>query len=182
LDYNDFLSVTGKPEQKVERKLLITYVNAAEFGESYSSARVWVPVGRGVEGSAYEFNAAVNTRTDILGITETTVDNTAPSQSLDPMTLRKGNKVQLKISDIMSRRALSELSLFEVMVVHAYLENGILPTDMDYYAEVQKNCTISPSSLGGSSHVDMPITINYSNDVTYGTVSDLKNPTFAPKA
>jgi hypothetical protein len=36
---------------------------------------------------------------------------------------------------------------------------------------MHKNCTVNPTSIGGSAFVDMPIEITYSNDITKGTVS-----------
>ena len=43
----------------------------------------------------------------------------------------------------------------------------------------EKNCTITPDSIGGSGTVGFPYTINYSNDKTYGTVPEITaNPTF----
>ena len=43
-----------------------------------------------------------------------------------------------------------------------------------YEAEVHKNCTLTPQSVGGSSYVDMPIDINFSNDKVHGTVDNYK--------
>ena len=40
-----------------------------------------------------------------------------------------------------------------------------------FEAEMQKNCTINITSIGGSAYVDMPIEIAYSNDITKGTAT-----------
>lgn len=106
------------------------------------------------------------------------------SQSFDPMTLRKGSKVHSRIIDIIERGALSELSLFECMIVRGYMEETYTDTEEPpvthtvYHAEIHKGCTITPQSEGGSSHVDMPISIDFSGDKTLGTVNSLSSPTF----
>ena len=52
-------------------------------------------------------------------------------------------------------------------------------TNSGYDADIQKNCTISPKSIGGSAYVDMPIEVSYSNDKTRGTVKFVDGePTF----
>lgn len=152
--------------QKAERKLLVTCVNTAKNSET----KEWTVIGAGVEDSSVEYNADIETITDILGITETTVNKLEPSQSLEPMTIRGGNKLLFKLNDIVERNAVSELSQFEVLLIRAYIDEG---TDgaHKYHAELHNNCTITPQSVGGSAYVDMPITINYSNDKTLGTVN-----------
>ena len=53
-----------------------------------------------------------------------------------------------------------------MLTVYSYVGD----TSAGYDADLQKNCTISPSSIGGSAYVDMPIEVSYSNDKTRGTV------------
>lgn len=160
-----------KENQKAQRRLLATYVNVGE-----SDSPQWEVIGAGVEESAIEYNNEVNSVTDILGITETDISKNAPKQSLEPFTIRGGSKVHQKLLDILRRNALSELSLFEVMVVEGYMgEEGSLA------AEVHSGCTIEVESKGGSGSVDMPISIYFSNNKTLGTVDGLtKSPTFTP--
>ena len=159
---NDF---SLSENQKAERKLLVTCVNTGS-----TDSPEWTVIGAGVEDSSVEYNADIETITDILGITETTVNKLEPSQSLEPMTIRGGNKVLFKLNDIVERNAVSELAQFEVMLIRAYIDEGTEGTHK-YHAEVHKNCTITPQSVGGSSYVDMPISINFSNDKTLGTVN-----------
>lgn len=150
--------------QKAERKLLVTAVNTGT-----TAAPAWQIVGVGVEDSSIEYNPDTETITDILGITETTVKKLETAQSLDPMTVRGGSALALKLYNQVKYQRLSELSMYEVMQIHAYV--GAAGA---YEAEVHKNCTITPKSLGGDSNVDMPIDINFSNDKTHGTVNDYK--------
>jgi hypothetical protein len=168
ITFNDSASPRAK------RELLVTAVNVATSGTDD-----WAVIGAGIEDSAIEFNADVQTVTDILGKTETRVNKIEPQQSFDPHTIKTGSKLSVKLLDIMSRNALSELSGFDVLVIHAYIgSSGAL------YAEKHKNCTIVPTSIGGSSDVDMPIDVYFSNDKVIGTASNYKGSgiTFTPAA
>lgn len=149
--------------QKAERKLLVTAVNVGTSAEP-----VWQVVGAGVEDSSLELNPDTETVTDIRGVTETTVNKLEISQDLDPMTVRGGSKLAFKLHDIIARKAWSEFSMFEILLITAYIGDS---TD-GYYAEKHINCTLTPQSLGGSAYVDMPINISFSNDKTLGTVDN----------
>ena len=156
--------------QKAERKLLVTAVNVGDSISDNSGTPEWQVVGAGVEDSSIEFNPDQETVTDILGITETTVNKFETSQDLEPMTIRGGSKLAVKLYNQIKYKRMSEFSMYEVMQIHAYVgddTNG-------YEAEVHKNCTLTPQSVGGSSYVDMPININYSNDKVHGTVNTYK--------
>ena len=155
--------------QKAERKLLVTAINVGESIGTGTGAAEWEIVGVGVEDSSIEFNPDVETITDILGITTTTVNKLEVSQSLEPMTVRGGSKLAIKLYNQIKYNRLSELAMYEVMQIHAYVgEAG------QYEAEIHKGCTVTPQSLGGDSTVDMPIDINFSNDKIHGTVNDYK--------
>ena len=158
-----------KDGQKAERKLLVTAINVGDSITSGTGTPKWEIVGVGVEDSSIEYNPDTETITDILGITETTVNKLETAQSLDPMTVRGGSELAIKLHNIVKYQRLSELSMFEVMQIHAYVGE-----DGEYEAEVHKNCTITPQSVGGDSYVDMPIDINYSNDKIHGTVDNYK--------
>ena len=171
--------------QRAERKLLMTFVNAASFTNmtTYHSSPVWQLVGSGVEESSIEYNPTVNTVTDILGVTETTVDEFQMSRSLDLMTVKGGSKLHKKLVDIIERGAKSEFALFEVLIVRSHLKESDGETTPTYafHAELHKGCTVYPTSEGGSAYIDMPITINYSGDKELGvaTINDsTKVPTF----
>ena len=155
--------------QKAERKLLVTCVNVGDSIMAESGTPEWQPVGVGVEESSIEYNPDTETITDILGITETTVNKLEVTQSLEPMTVRGGSKLAEKVYDQVKYNKLSEMAMWEVMQIHAYVG-----TEGAYEAEVHKNCTLTPQSLGGSSNVDMPIEISFSNDKIHGTVNDYK--------
>lgn len=163
---NDFNVGAGV---KATRKLLMTYVDVSE-----TETPEWELVGRGVEDSSIELNPNTETVTDILGITETSVTKWEPNQSFDPNTVKGGSKLNFKLHKIWQDKTPELLSKFKVLIVYAYV--GEAPT---FDAEVQKNCTINITSLGGSAYVDMPIEIQFSNDSEKGTVN-IENgvPTF----
>ena len=159
--------------QKADRKLLMTFANVGTAGgPDYE----WEIMGRGVEDSSIEYNHDTNQTTDILGMSDTDVSPAKPAQELDPNTIRGGNKLSEKLLDIERRKALSELGTFDVLVVHCYLGTA---TTGPFTAEVPKNSTIVPTSLGGSSYVGMPLTVYLSNDMDLGTVTIAEGvPTF----
>ena len=155
---------------RAARKLLKTYVNVGE-----SASPEWFLAGRGVEESAIELNPETETITDILGVTETSVTKWEPAQSFEPFTVRGGSKLAFKLHEIWVNKQPELLSQFEVLIVYSYVgkETG------GYEAELQKNCTINITSIGGSAYVDMPIEITYSNDSTKGKVTfEDGKPTF----
>lgn len=156
---------------KAARKLLRTYVDVSgEFG-SYD----WYLVGAGVEESAIELNADTETVTDILGITTTTVNKWEPAQSFDPFTVKGGSKLAFMLHQIWQDKTPEKLSNFDVLIVYKYIGEE----SAGYEAEIQKNCTIDITSIGGSAYIDMPIKIVYSNDSERGTVTfDGDKPTF----
>ena len=158
-----------KDGQKAERKLLVTAVNVGDSITKGSGTPEWQIIGVGVEDSSIEYNPDTETITDILGITETTVNKLETSQTLEPMTVRGGSKLAVTLYNQIKYNRVSEFAMYEVMQIHAYVG-----TDGAYEAEVHKNCTITPQSLGGDAYVDMPIDINYSNDKVHGTVDNYK--------
>lgn len=152
--------------EKAMRKLLVTCVNVGDSITDADGTPVWEIVGAGVEDSSVEYNPDIETTTDILGITETNVNKFETSQSLDPCTVRGGSTLSVKLYNQVKYNRYSEMSQYEVMVI-----SGYVGSTGAYEAEVHKNCTITPKSVGGSSYVDMPIDINYSNNKTHGTVN-----------
>ena len=166
--------------QKAERKLLVTCVNVGDSITQTGGTPEWQPVGVGVEDSSIEFNPDTETVTDILGITETTVKKFETSQDLDPMTIRGGSKLAVKLYNQIKYNRMSEFAMYEVMQIHAYVGS-----EGAYEAEVHKNCTLTPQSMGGDANVDMPINISFSNDKVHGTTDNFKYGTvitFTPEA
>ena len=147
---------------KAPRKLLKTYVNVGE-----ERAKEWFLVGVGVEDSSIALNPNTETLTDITGVTTTDVTKWEPNQTFDPFTVKGGSKLAFLLHDIWLNKTPEKLSQFEVLICYNYVGNE----SEGYDAELQKNCTINITSIGGSAYVDMPIEISYSNDSTKGTVT-----------
>ena len=161
------------PGLKADRKLEMIFVNMGT-----RETAEWEILGRGVEEASVAFNHDTNQATDILGITDTVVSPAKPEFDLDPCTIRGGQKLSEKLLDIERRNAIAELGQFEILHVHCYL--GTAPS---FTAELHKNCTIVPQSLGGSSYVDMPMNVYLSNDKPLGTVTIANGvPTFKADA
>lgn len=154
---------------KAKRPLLLTYVNVGDSSEE------WEVLGRGVEDSSITFNPNSTTVTDILGFTETDVKSWGATQQFTPYTVRGGSKLALKLHEIWLNKTPELLSQFKVLIVYKYIGDST----EGFEAETQENCTISPDSLGGSTYVDMPITITFSNISTRGKVTYTgEKPTF----
>jgi len=151
--------------QRAERKLLIT---VAEWMEGSTQTREIL--GRRTEDSSIEYNADIETTTDILGINYTDVNRTQPQQDFDPYLILGGSKLGAKLNDIRKRNALSELDQFTVYIITAFAG-----TSGAYEAEKHIGCTIIYNSIGGDSNVNMPISVYLSNNCTNGTVSKLSD-------
>ena len=152
--------------QRAERKLLIT---VAEWSEGGSSS-VREILGRRTEDSSIDYNADIETTTDILGINYTDINRTQPQQDFDPYLILGGSKLGAKLNDIRRRNAISELNQFTVYIITAFAG-----TDGAYEAEKHTECTITYNSIGGDSNVNMPISVYFSNNITVGTVDKLSD-------
>ena len=163
-----------REHQRAERKLLIT---VAEWKDENGSITIDGAkynreiLGRRTEDSSIEYNADIETSTDILGINYTDVNRTQPQQDFDPYLILGGSKLGAKLNDIRKRNALSELDQFNLYVITAYIGDST----NGYEAERHVNCTITYNSLGGDSNVNMPISVYFSNDSVTGTVDKLKD-------
>ena len=175
IDYTEeFLADNAKAQngQKIPRRLLITYLN---LGELYRLATVAKPtrfigLGRGVEDSSLEFNPDTEKVTDIFGNTETTVNKIEIAQNFSPVTLRVGSELHKIMLQILDEKDFSRLSTFDILVVKAFWAHTF--NGVTYFpAELHRNCTVTPQSLGGSNYVDMPINTDLSNDKLVGWAS-----------
>lgn len=157
--------------QRAERKLLLTVAEWTE-GTGTSASQVRELLGRRTEDSSIEYNADIQTSTDILGINYTDINKTQPQQDFDPYLILGGSKLGALLDDIRRRNALAELSQFTLYVITAYIDTGSGTTHA-YQAEKHINCTITYNSLGGDANVNMPISVYFSNESVTGTVDKL---------
>lgn len=151
--------------QRAPRKLLIT---VAEWTDGSTQKRE--VLGRRTEDSSIEYNADIETTTDILGINYTDVNRTQPQQDFDPYLILGGSELAAKLNDIRRRNAIEELSQFTIYIITAFVG-----TAGSYEAEKHVNCTIAYNSIGGDTNVNMPISVYLSNDITNGTVDKLSD-------
>lgn len=159
--------------QRAERKLLLT---VAEWTEG--DAQVREILGRRTEDSSIEYNADIETTTDILGNNYTDVNRTQPQQDFDPFLIMGGGKLAEKLNDIRRRNAVSELNQFTLYEITAY--KGAVGA---YEAVKHVDCTIAYTSIGGDVNVNFPISAYFSNKLTLGTVDKLSDDfTFTPDA
>ena len=144
--------------QRAARKLLIT-VAAWTEGSGTSATEVREILGTRTEDSSIEYNADIETTTDIRGINYSDVNRTQPQQDFDPYLILGGSKLGEKLNDIRRRNAVTELNQFTVYVITAFKgEAGA------YEAECHTGCTIAYTAIGGDSNVNMPISVYLSND------------------
>lgn len=149
--------------QRAERKLLIT---VAEWQEGSTAVREIL--GKRTEDSSIEYNADVETTTDVLGINYTDLNRTQPQQDFDPYLILGGSKLGALLNDIRRRNAISELNQFTMYIITAFAGSSGA-----YEAEKHENCTIVYNSIGGDANVNFPISVYFSNDITNGTVDKL---------
>lgn len=128
-------------------------------------------LGRRTEDSSIEYNADIETTTDILGINYTDINKTQPQQDFDPYLILGGSLLGEKLNDIRKRNALTELSSFTLYIITAYIGDS----SNGYEAERHTDCTITYNSLGGDSNVNMPISAYFSNAITNGIVDKLSD-------
>lgn len=155
------------------RKALVMYVDVSEG----TGTPEWEPQGYKTEDAAMEFNPDIETVTDILGDTYTTVNKFERAMSFEPNTLRpiaNRGKLNQILHEYARRGEYSKMSNFKVLIAYGYT------TDLD--ADLYPACTIIPQSIGGSSRVDFPYDIQFGGEAQFGTVDSLVNPTFVPEA
>lgn len=152
--------------QRAERKLLIT---VAEWTEG--NAPVREILGTRTEDSSIDYNADIETTTDILGHNYTDLNKTQPQQDFDPFLILGGSKLGAKLNDIRRRNALSELNQFTIYIITAFVGDAT----NGYAAEKHVECTITYNSIGGDTNVNFPISVYFSNNITSGKVDKLSD-------
>lgn len=157
---------------RAQRKLLIT---VAEWGGTGSGDGTKEILGVRTEDSSIEFNADIQTSTDILGTTYTDVNKTEPQQSFDPFYVIGGSQLALYLSDAALKNDINKYNnVFNIYIITAYMTNGSgSASDGKYFCVKHEGCSIIPTSLGGDSYVSMPIEVHLSNKITTGTVDKL---------
>lgn len=158
----------------------VTGTTAPTFAANtyYSAEESREVLGTRVEDSSIELNAEIETMTDILGITYTDVNKTEPQQTLDPSNVIGGSKISAYLYDAVVHNRITDYS----QVFNVYIISGFMGDATNGYEAVRHDgCSIIPTSIGGSSYVQMPLEIHFSNKITSGTVDKLADDfTFTP--
>lgn len=150
--------------QRAERKTLITVATWKE-NETTKTAIL----GARTEDSSIEFNADVETTTDILGINYTDLNKTQPQQSFDPAYIIGGDALMAYMNEAALGNNINAYNgVFDVYIVAAYLKDT-----NKYFTVKHSGCSIIPQSLGGDSFVSMPFDVYFSNDITKGSVTKI---------
>lgn len=156
--------------QRAERKTLIT-VAEWNTGTGTTTQKREI-LGTRTEDSSIEFNADIETMTDIRGITYTDVNKTEPQQDFDPFYVLGGSALAEYLSDAaLTNNIAAYNGTFTIYVIEAYKGSS----SNGYTAVKHTGCSIIPTSLGGDSYVSMPIEVHYSNNITLGTVDKLSD-------
>jgi hypothetical protein len=155
------VSINLTEGQRAQRKKLIT---VAEWGDNIREI-----LGTRTEDSSIEFNADIETSTDIRGITYTDVNKTEPQQTFDPFYILGGSKLGAYLTDAALKNDIDKYN----NVFNIYIITAFIGTEGKYEAIKHTGCSIIPTSIGGDSYVNMPIEVHYSNNITTGTVDKL---------
>ena len=156
--------------QRAERKTLIT-VAEWNTGTGTTTQKREI-LGTRTEDSSIEFNADIETITDIRGITYTDVNKTEPQQDFDPFYILGGSQLAEYLSNAaLSNNIAAYNGTFTIYIIEAFIGDST----SGYTAIKHSGCSIIPTSIGGDSYVSMPIEVHYSNNITLGTVDKLSD-------
>lgn len=160
--------------KRAERKTLITIARWKDLG-SENPLATDAPgtgihteiLGTRTEDSSIEFNADIETTTDIRGITYSDINKTEPQQDFDPYYILGGST----LGEFMHRNALKNnitaySGTFNIYVVTMYDSDNT-----KYYTVKHEACSIIPTSIGGDSYVNMPLEVHFSNKITEGYIT-----------
>lgn len=167
-----------RTNERAQRKLMVTVAEWEDaegdvtIGTTHYSREI---LGTRTPDSSIEFNADIETSTDILGITYTDVNKTEPQQTFDPYYIIGGKK----LGEYMTQAALKNdinayNGKFNVYVITLFIVVGTATQqDAKYYTVKHSGCSIIPTALGGESFLNLPFEVHFSNDITEGTVDKL---------
>lgn len=152
-----------------ERKLLITVAEwNTTVGTTVTQHREIL--GTRTEDSSIEFNADIETMTDIRGITYTDVNKTEPQQSFDPFYIMGGSDLAAYLTEAALKNDITAYNnCFNIYIIAAYSGDST----NGYYTVEHKNSSIIPTSMGGDAKVSLPIEVHFSNDIVVGKVDAL---------
>lgn len=145
-----------------KRQLLVTAIDVGGTGSDYKV------IGRRVTDSSISFGTSITTETDILGITDTTVNSMEESQTFT-VPVSDDYEITGWLLDVYRRRAFNEFTGLRVLQIHAF--EG---ASGSYEAIEFDGCTIEPTDFGGSGddgRINLSFTLHYGGQVQRGTVN-----------
>lgn len=157
------MNFNTKENQTIGRELLLLCLNTGTKEQP-----VWSPVGKRVADSTMSYDWKKESSTDIMGDTYTQLSKPQITQTFDPWQLDSADAAQKLIWDTGIRQQDADaLANMDLLVIHKYA--GTAVTAM--FAERYSACAVTPSSLGGSSKLAMPIEVTYGGERTVGTAA-----------
>lgn len=163
-DYTDYYEKTANGYVKVTGSSAPTWA----ANKYYTGTPTRELCGTRTEDSSIEYNADIETTTDILGNNYTDLNKTQPEQTFDASPLRGGSLLQAKLNDIRRRNAVSELQGFTAYILTAYAGSTGA-----FEAEKHDDCSVTYDSIGGDTTINFPYTVHFSNKITTGTVDKI---------
>lgn len=154
------ISGTGK----AKRNSTMIFMNVGE-----SDAEEYEVIGKGIEELSRDMNNEVESTTDILGNTETTVTKGPQTTSVDPLKFERDSKASKIMYDIYKNDL--ELSDVEKEFVEVFTED--VESEGEYAAFKQKGAIDLKSWGGDTKGINTPFDINWIGEKTQGTF----NPT-----
>lgn len=136
----------------------------------------WEIVGRKIEDLSLEMNPNVETLTDITGLTQTTLDKYEKQTSVSPYYARRDSKMSEWLYNVVrNEKTLSDVEKTFLCV------NIFAGAGGSYDAWTQKAIVAVQSYGGDTKGVQIPYTLYWIGEKTFGTVSIADGvPTFSP--
>lgn len=154
----DIMSTTNP-----ERKMLILYLNTGT-----STTPTWSAIGKYVSDSSMEYDWGEETNTDILGNTYTTLKPPTITQSFDTLKPTTKDSAVVKIwQQAIRDQDIGAMQSNDLLVVHLYAGSS----SSAMFAERYPESMVKPSSLGGSTAVDMAVDVTFGGERSTGTAS-----------
>lgn len=147
------------------RKLLTCYVDVSEG----TGTPIWEIQGYKTEDASIELNPDLTEVTDIHGDDYSDINTMRGTITFEPNTLRMGSKLSELMLKYWRNGQLEKFSQFKAMIGY-----GFMGTDGAYEADTFSKSTVFPNSIGGSSRVNFPFTLNFGGERTKGTIDKLR--------
>ena len=146
--------------EKIERKYLAHFINAAASGEE----AVYVRLGKDLEEFAPEMAAEVETKKNILGETNVLISGYQKTASVEPYYAENGSELFERLQAIIDGNLVQDALRTDVIEVKLWKEAA----DGAYEA-YKEEAYIEVTSYGGdTTGYQIPFTVNYVGDKVSG--------------